>query len=49
MSTIGVVPYRRIDDVITLRRFLDVVLMIEADVELSELLHRLVKASAARG
>ncbi|MFY9783286.1 MAG: GAF domain-containing protein [Acidimicrobiales bacterium] len=43
MSTIGIVPYRRITDPATLRRLLDAVLMIEADVGLSELLHHFVE------
>ncbi|MGC1238417.1 MAG: GAF domain-containing protein [Acidimicrobiales bacterium] len=47
MSTIRVVPYRRIDDALKLRRLLDAVLMIEADVELSDLLHLFVKEACS--
>jgi signal transduction histidine kinase len=47
VSTIDVVPYRRIDDALKLRRLLDAVLMIEADVELSQLLHRFVKEACS--
>jgi nitrate/nitrite-specific signal transduction histidine kinase len=42
-----VVPYRRIDDALKLRRLLDAVLMIEADVELSDLLHLFVKEACS--
>jgi len=47
VSTIRVVPYRRIDDALKLRRLLDAVLMIEADVELSDLLHLFVKEACS--
>jgi signal transduction histidine kinase len=47
VSTIKVVPYRRIDDALKLRRLLDAVLMIEADVELSDLLHLFVKEACS--
>ncbi|HVA53204.1 MAG TPA: GAF domain-containing protein, partial [Acidimicrobiales bacterium] len=43
MSTIGAVPYSKIDDSVKLRRLLDAVLMIEADVELSVLLRHFVE------
>ncbi len=47
VSTIRVVHYRRIDDALKLRRLLDAVLMIEADVELSDLLHLFVKEACS--
>jgi signal transduction histidine kinase len=41
------VPYRRIDDAEKLRRLLDAVLMIEADLELPDLLHLFVHEACA--
>jgi signal transduction histidine kinase len=43
MSTISFVPYSKINDSAKLRRLLDAVLMIEADVELSVLLRHFVE------
>ena len=47
MSTIGPVPYSKINDSAKLRRLLDAVLMIEADVELSVLLRHFVEEACA--
>ncbi len=41
------VPYRRIDDAAKLRRLLDAVLLIEKDVELPALLHRIVEEACS--
>jgi two-component system, NarL family, sensor histidine kinase DevS len=46
-STVTGVPYRRIDDPVKLRRLLDAVLMIEADVELPVLLRHLVEEACS--
>lgn len=43
MSTISAVPFRKIDDSVKLRRLLEAVLMIEADIELSVLLRHFVE------
>jgi len=43
MSTLRTVPYQKIDDTIKLRRLLDAVLMIEADVDLAVLLRHFVE------
>ena len=43
MSTIRAVPYQNIDDSVKLRRLLDAVLMIEADVDLAVLLRHFVE------
>src|SRR5665213_2358937 len=43
MSTIRAVPYQNIDDSAKLRRLLDAVLMIEADVDLAVLLRHFVE------
>jgi signal transduction histidine kinase len=43
VTTINAVPYRNIDDSAKLRRLLDAVLMIEADIELSVLLRHVVE------
>ena len=47
MSTIRAVPYNKIDDSAKLRRLLDAVLMIEADIELSVLLRHFVEEACA--
>lgn len=47
MSTISAVPYNKIDDSAKFRRLLDAVLMIEADIELSELLRHFVEEACA--
>jgi signal transduction histidine kinase len=47
LATIATVPYRRIDDPEKLRRLLDAVLMIEADVDLATLLRHLVEEACA--
>jgi signal transduction histidine kinase len=47
MSTIGFVPYRNIEDSVKLRRLLDAVLMIEADVELAVLLRHFVEEACS--
>jgi signal transduction histidine kinase len=46
-STVIEVPYRRIDDPVKLRRLMDAVLMIEADVELELLLRHLVEEACS--
>jgi signal transduction histidine kinase len=46
-STVLEVPYRRIDDPAKLRRLMDAVLMIEADVELPVLLRHLVEEACS--
>jgi len=43
MSTIGTMPYANIDDSVKLRRLLDAVLMIEADVDIEVLLRHFVE------
>jgi two-component system, NarL family, sensor histidine kinase DevS len=47
MSTIGFVPYRNIEDSAKLRRLLDAVLMIEADVELAVVLRHFVEEACS--
>jgi signal transduction histidine kinase len=46
-STVTRVPYRRIDDPVKLRRLMDAVLMIEADVDLAVLLRHLVEEACS--
>ncbi len=43
VATIRIVPYRKVDDPAKLRRLMDAVLMIEADIELPVLLRHLVE------
>jgi signal transduction histidine kinase len=43
LDTLGPVPYRKIDDPAKLRRLMDAILMIEADIELPVLLRHLVE------
>ena len=43
VTTIGIVPYRKVDDPDKLRRLMDAVLMLEADIELPVLLRHLVE------
>jgi signal transduction histidine kinase len=47
LCTIAVVPYQKISDPATLRRLLDAVLMIEADVDLPILLRHIVEEACA--
>jgi signal transduction histidine kinase len=47
VGTIGIVPYRNVDDPAKLRRLMDAVLMIEADIELPVLLHHLVEEACS--
>jgi len=47
LCTIAIVPYQKIQDSATLRRLLDAVLMIEADVELPALLRHVVEEACA--
>lgn len=47
MGTIGAMPHNKIDDSAKLRRLLDAVLMIEADIELSVLLRHFVEEACA--
>lgn len=47
MWTIRAVPYRNIDDSAKLRRLLEAVLMIEADVELSVLLRHFMEEACS--
>jgi signal transduction histidine kinase len=47
VGTIGVVPYRNVDDPAKLRRLMDAVLMMEADIELPVLLRHLVEEACS--
>lgn len=47
VGTIGIVPYRNVDDPAKLRRLMDAVLMIEADIELPVLLRHLVEEACS--
>lgn len=47
LDTIGIVPYRNIHDPEKLRRLMDAVLMIEADIELTVLLGHLMEEACA--
>jgi signal transduction histidine kinase len=47
VGTLKAVPHRKINDPVKLRRLLDAVLMIEADLELSALLRHLVEEACA--
>ena len=47
VGTIGVVPYRNVEDPAKLRRLMDAVLMIEADIELPVLLRHLVEEACS--
>jgi signal transduction histidine kinase len=47
VGTIGVVPHRNVDDPAKLRRLLDAVLMIEADIQLPALLRHLVEEACS--
>jgi signal transduction protein with GAF and PtsI domain len=47
VGTIGVVPYRNVDDPAKLRRLMDAVLMMEADIELPILLRHLVEEACS--
>ena len=47
VATIGIVPYRKVDDPAKLRRLMDAVLMLEADIELSVLLRHLVEEACS--
>ena len=47
VGTIGVVPYQNVDDPAKLRRLMDAVLMMEADIELPILLRHLVEEACS--
>jgi signal transduction histidine kinase len=47
IATIGIVPYRKVDDPAKLRRLMDAVLMLEADIELPVLLRHLVEEACS--
>jgi hypothetical protein len=47
VGTIGVVPYRNVNDPAKLRRLMDAVLMLEADIELPVLLRHLVEEACS--